>query len=92
MPEGSGKLHGLYKDLIDFHGELLLFMHWSILAYLAMVKILKKHYKRTGLLVNAPQLQNLLEQPFCSTEVSYVGLYSPVIRRNCGARCPPFWR
>ena len=28
-------------------------VHWSILAYTGLVKILKKHHKRTGLLVRA---------------------------------------
>ena len=55
---------------MDFHGEMLLLVHWSILAYTGMVKILKKHHKRTGLLVRAPHLDNLAAQPFCSTEVS----------------------
>ncbi len=44
-------------------------MHWSVLAYTATVKILKKHHKRTGLLLRAPQLADLLSQPFCSSEV-----------------------
>lgn len=44
-------------------------VHWSILAYTGLVKILKKHHKRTGLLVRAPHLDNLLSQPFCSVEV-----------------------
>jgi len=54
---------------VDFHGEMLLLVHWSILAYTGLVKILKKHHKRTGLLVRAPHLDNLAGQPFCSTEV-----------------------
>ena len=54
---------------MDFHGEMLLLVHWSILAYTGLVKILKKHHKRTGLLVRAPHLDNLLSQPFCSVEV-----------------------
>lgn len=58
-----------YRALVDFHGEVLLLMHWSILAYTATVKILKKHHKRTGLLVKAPELGDLLSQPFCSTEL-----------------------
>lgn len=65
-PEQLGALH---KQFVDFHGEVLLLLHWSILAYTATVKILKKHHKRTGLLVRAPQLGDLLSQPFCSTEV-----------------------
>jgi len=63
------QLNDLHKQFVDFHGEVLLLVHWSILAYTATVKILKKHHKRTGLLVKAPQLGNLLSQPFCSTEV-----------------------
>ena len=33
------------------------------------MQILKKHHKRTGLLLRAPHLENLLSQPFCSVEV-----------------------
>ena len=57
------------RRFVDFHGEMLLLVHWSILAYTGLVKILKKHHKRTGLLVRAPHLDNLLSQPFCSVEV-----------------------
>ena len=65
--EAIGKV---LKSYVDFHGEMLLLVHWSILAYTGLVKILKKHHKRTGLLVRAPHLDNLLSQPFCSVEVS----------------------
>lgn len=69
------QLNELHKQFVDFHGEVLLLVHWSILAYTATVKILKKHHKRTGLLVKAPQLGNLLSQPFCSTDVSGARLW-----------------
>eukprot|EP00198_Chlamydomonas_reinhardtii_P010355 XP_001699692.1 predicted protein [Chlamydomonas reinhardtii] len=49
--------------------QVLLLVHWSVLAYTATVKILKKHHKRTGLLLRAPQLGDLLSQPFCSSEL-----------------------
>lgn len=62
------QLGSIHKQLVDFHGEVLLLVHFAILAYTATVKILKKHHKRTGLLLRAP-LGNLLSQPFCSTEV-----------------------
>ena len=61
------------RHFVDFHGEMLLLVHWSILAYTGLVKILKKHHKRTGLRVRAPHLDNLLNQPFCSVEVTCVG-------------------
>lgn len=62
----------VFKHFVDFHGEMLLLVHWSILAYTGLVKILKKHHKRTGLLVRAPHLDNLLSQPFCSVEVDWL--------------------
>lgn len=58
----------VFRGCIELHGQALLNIHWSVLAYTAVVKILKKYHKRTGLLVRAPQLRNLLSQPFCSTE------------------------
>lgn len=65
----AADLKDVYRRFVDFHGEMLLLVHWSILAYTGMVKILKKHHKRTGLLVRAPHLDNLAGQPFCSTEL-----------------------
>ncbi|GAX84742.1 hypothetical protein CEUSTIGMA_g12164.t1 [Chlamydomonas eustigma] len=58
-----------YQALVNFHGETLLLMHWSILGYTAIVKLLKKHHKRTGILIQAPHLRDLLSQPSWSTEV-----------------------
>lgn len=83
VAEGADECKEIYKRCVDFHGEVLLMMHWSVLAYTATVKILKKHHKRTGLLVKAPHLGNLLSQPFCSTEVS------PNARRCTHALPPP---
>jgi len=60
----------LYKAFVDLHGELLMLFHWSVLAYTGLVKILKKHQKRTGAPLHAPHLENLLSQPFCSVEVT----------------------
>ena len=37
-------------------------MHWSQINYSAIVKILKKHDKRTGVLLRAPYLANVLHQ------------------------------
>ena len=71
----------VFKEFVDFHGQMLLLVHWSILAYTGLVKILKKHHKRTGLLVRAPHLDNLLSQPFCSVEVgpAFLSLATPQV-------------
>jgi SPX domain protein involved in polyphosphate accumulation len=41
---------------------MVLLLHWSLLNYAAVVKILKKHDKRTGCLLRAPYLANVLRQ------------------------------
>ena len=43
-------------------GDLVMTMHWSQINYSAIVKILKKHDKRTGVLLRAPYLANVLHQ------------------------------
>ncbi len=58
------------KAFADFHGELVLLEHWTSLNYTALVKILKKHDKRSGSLrLRSPFLVSALQQPFYSTEV-----------------------
>ncbi len=48
--------------LVDFHGSCVLLLHWGLLNYAAVAKILKKHDKRTGVLLRAPYLANVLQQ------------------------------
>lgn len=43
-------------------GELVMVLHWSLINYSAIVKILKKHDKRSGVLLRAPYLANVLTQ------------------------------
>ena len=57
------------RALADFHGELVLMEHWVSLNYTALVKILKKHDKRSNLSLRSPFLVSVLQQPFYSTEV-----------------------
>lgn len=57
------------KDFADFHGELVLMEHWVSLNYTALVKILKKHDKRSNLSLRSPFLISVLQQPFYSTDV-----------------------
>lgn len=57
------------RAFADFHGELVLMEHWTSLNYTALVKILKKHDKRSSLRLRSPVLVSALQQPFYSTEV-----------------------
>ncbi|PSC75736.1 SPX domain-containing 1-like [Micractinium conductrix] len=62
------ELSAAYTSTVNLHGELVLLCHWSMCAYTGIVKILKKHHKRTGQRVQSAMLATLLSQPFCSLE------------------------
>eukprot|EP01018_Ginkgo_biloba_P026217 Gb_06615 [translate_table: standard] len=56
------------KDIVNFHGEMVLLENYSALNYTGLVKILKKYDKRTGGLLRHPFIQRVLQQPFFTTE------------------------
>ncbi|XP_031488092.1 SPX domain-containing protein 1-like [Nymphaea colorata] len=61
----------LRKEIVDFHGEMVLLENYSSLNYTGLVKILKKYDKRTGALMRLPFIQRVLCQPFFSTDLLY---------------------
>jgi len=65
----ASELSDACTRLAHFHGELVLLEHWCSLNYAGLVKILKKHDKRSSLSLRAPILNSVLRQPFYSTEI-----------------------
>ncbi|GAB2300337.1 SPX domain-containing protein 2 [Dionaea muscipula] len=59
------------KEIVDFHGEMVLLENYSALNYTGLVKILKKYDKRTGALIRLPFIQGVLQQPFFTTDLLY---------------------
>ncbi|XP_022749680.1 SPX domain-containing protein 2-like [Durio zibethinus] len=59
------------KEIVDFHGEMVLLENYSALNYTGLVKILKKYDKRTGALIRLPFIQRVLHQPFFTTDLLY---------------------
>ncbi|XP_038899564.1 SPX domain-containing protein 2-like [Benincasa hispida] len=57
------------RDIVDFHGEMVLLENYSALNYTGLAKILKKYDKRSGELIRMPFIKKVLRQPFYSTEV-----------------------
>lgn len=47
----------------------MLLLHWGLLNYAAVTKILKKHDKQTGVALRTPYLEAVLKQPFYSTDL-----------------------
>ncbi|XP_024176228.1 SPX domain-containing protein 3 [Rosa chinensis] len=76
-PNGSQPSNTIYedevgqlrKDIVDFHGEMVLLVNYSNINYTGLAKILKKYDKRTGSLLRLPFIQKILEQPFLTTDL-----------------------
>ncbi|KAK1259444.1 SPX domain-containing protein 2 [Acorus gramineus] len=69
--EFEEELMKVRKEIVDFHGEMVLLENYSALNYTGLVKILKKYDKRTGALIRLPFIQKVLQQPFFTTDVLY---------------------
>lgn len=65
----SEEIMKIRKDIVNVHGEMVLLENYSALNYTGLVKILKKHDKRTGSFLRVPFIQNVLQEPFFSTDV-----------------------
>ncbi|KAJ4839316.1 hypothetical protein Tsubulata_018129 [Turnera subulata] len=57
------------REIVDFHGEMVLLENYSAFNYTGLVKILKKYDKRSGALVRLPFIQKVMQQPFFTTHV-----------------------
>ncbi|KDP32409.1 hypothetical protein JCGZ_13334 [Jatropha curcas] len=67
----SEEMIKIRKEIVDFHGEMVLLENYSALNYTGLVKILKKYDKRTGALIRLPFIQKVLQQPFFTTDLLY---------------------
>ncbi|KAL2338376.1 hypothetical protein Fmac_012822 [Flemingia macrophylla] len=67
----SEEMMKIRKEIVDFHGEMVLLENYSALNYTGLVKILKKYDKRTGALIRLPFIQKVLQQPFFTTDLLY---------------------
>ncbi|KAH0451598.1 hypothetical protein IEQ34_018897 [Dendrobium chrysotoxum] len=67
--EGHGDMTSIRKDIVNFHGEMVLLENYSSVNYTGLAKILKKYDKRTGALLRLPFIEKVLKQPFFTTEL-----------------------
>ncbi|CAK7356912.1 unnamed protein product [Dovyalis caffra] len=59
------------QDILNFHAEMVLLLHYSVLNFTGLVKIVKKHNKRTGTSFQFSSLPRVMQQPFFSTDLLY---------------------
>lgn len=67
----SDEMMKIRKEVVDFHGEMVLLENYSALNYTGLAKILKKYDKRTGTLLRLPFIQKVLQEPFFTTDLLY---------------------
>lgn len=67
--DSNDELMKVGREVVDFHGEMVLLENYSALNYTGLVKILKKYDKRTGGLIRMPFIQKVLQEPFFKTDV-----------------------
>ncbi|KAI4337323.1 hypothetical protein L6164_015754 [Bauhinia variegata] len=67
--DSNEELMTVGREIVDFHGEMVLLENYSALNYTGLVKIIKKYDKRTGALTRLPFIQEVLHQPFYKTDV-----------------------
>ncbi|CAI5536076.1 unnamed protein product [Closterium sp. Naga37s-1] len=64
----SAGVNSIRRAIVALHGEMVLLENYSSLNYMGLVKIVKKHDKRTSHPLR-PFLRTVLQQPFCTTEL-----------------------
>ncbi|KAG6698252.1 hypothetical protein I3843_08G012100 [Carya illinoinensis] len=67
--DSNEELMQVGRELVDFHGEMVLLVNYSALNYTGLVKILKKYEKKSGALIRLPFIQNVLQEPFSATDI-----------------------
>ncbi|KAL0379698.1 UNVERIFIED_CONTAM: SPX domain-containing protein 3 [Sesamum angustifolium] len=68
-PEYREEMAKIRKEMVNFHGEMVLLVNYSNINYTGLAKILKKFDKRTGGVLRLPFIQKALRQPFYTTDL-----------------------
>ncbi|TVU34013.1 hypothetical protein EJB05_15834, partial [Eragrostis curvula] len=68
-PQHEAEAIAVWREILNFHGEMLLLLNYCNINYIGLLKILKKYNKRTGAgLLLLPAIATLREHPFFRTD------------------------
>jgi SPX domain protein involved in polyphosphate accumulation len=68
-PAPAAEITSIRREVVDFHGEMVLLLNYNGINYTGLAKILKKYDKHTGGLLRLPVIAGVLEEPFFTTEL-----------------------
>ncbi|KAL4332288.1 hypothetical protein GQ457_07G032080 [Hibiscus cannabinus] len=70
--DGNEEMLELQKRILGFHSEMVMLLHYSVINFTGLMKIVKKHKKRAGAdSVYSTNMPGVLQQPFFSTDLLY---------------------
>ncbi|GMI93894.1 SPX domain gene 1, ARABIDOPSIS THALIANA SPX DOMAIN GENE 1 [Hibiscus trionum] len=69
--DSNEEMSELQREILDFHSEMVMLLHYSVINFAGLMKIVKKHNKRAGGAVYSSCMLRVLQQPFFSTELLY---------------------
>lgn len=67
--EAAAEVAAIRREMVNFHGEMVLLLNYSSINYTGLAKILKKFDKRTGGVLRLPVIAGVLQQPFFTTDL-----------------------
>ncbi|OMP00094.1 hypothetical protein COLO4_12945 [Corchorus olitorius] len=69
---GREEMLEVLKDILSFHAEMVMLLHYSVINFTGLMKIVKKHKKHRGASDESPPyMPRVLQQPFFSTDLLY---------------------
>ncbi|TYI81146.1 hypothetical protein E1A91_D05G135000v1 [Gossypium mustelinum] len=70
---GNEEMLELQKEILGFHSEMVMLLHYSVINFAGLMKIVKKHKKRTDAYTSVYSfyMPRVLQQPFFSTDLLY---------------------
>lgn len=64
----EAEIAAIRREIVNFHGEMVLLLNYSSVNYIGLAKILKKYDKRTGAGIRLAVIETVLVQPFFTVE------------------------
>uniref|UniRef100_M8AR99 Uncharacterized protein n=1 Tax=Aegilops tauschii TaxID=37682 RepID=M8AR99_AEGTA len=64
----EAEIAAIRREIVNFHGEMVLLLNYSSVNYIGLAKILKKYDKRTGAGIRLAVIETVLVQPFFTAE------------------------
>ncbi|KAL3814957.1 hypothetical protein ACJIZ3_016225 [Penstemon smallii] len=63
------EMEKMRRDIVNFHGEMVLLINYSNINYTGLGKIVKKYDKRSGGALRVAFIQKVVQQPFFATDL-----------------------